>query len=81
MPPLIARVPAVQLQDISSWGSGAEVAKTLLPKGARVQRFTAGQIERAPRDTRSLKGVIDLPPLTVYRCALLYAERALLSLR
>lgn len=61
---------AVQLSDITDWGGGGDVARLLLPAGVRVQSFSSTQIARPPRDTRTVKGVVELPPLTVYKCAL-----------
>lgn len=58
---------AVQLQDISAWGNGTEVAQLLLPKSARIRSFDKVVIPLPPKDTRTVKGVVEVPPLTIYR--------------
>jgi hypothetical protein len=58
---------AMQLADISDWGSGAEVAKQLLPPGTTVQQFDVEKIERPPRDTRTIRGVVPTPALSIYK--------------
>ena len=61
----------VQLQDISAWGNGTEVAQLLLPKSARIRSFDKAVIALPPKDTRTVKGVVEVPPLTIYRFATL----------
>ena len=59
----------VQLQDISAWGNGTEVAQLLLPKAARIRSFDKVVIPLPPKDTRTVKGVVEVPPLVIYRRA------------
>jgi hypothetical protein len=63
------KVCIVQLQDISAWGNGTEVAQLLLPRSARIQRFDKKVIALPPKDTRTVMGVVEVPPLVIYRCA------------
>lgn len=56
-----------QVQDIRDWGSGADVSKVLLPTGARVLSFSEAVVPRPPRDTGSVMGVVELPPLHIYK--------------
>ena len=59
----------VQLQDISAWGNGTEVAQLLLPGGTRLSSFEKVSIPRPPKDTRTVRGIVEQPPLCIYRCA------------
>ena len=63
------QVLCMQLADISEWGDGKAVARVLLPPGVRPATFEDTVIERPPRDTRTVAGVVELPPLHVYKCA------------
>eukprot|EP00892_Ulva_mutabilis_P002867 jgi/Ulvmu1/12581/UM092_0011.1 len=56
-----------QLQDISAWGNGTEVAQLLLPAGTRLASFQKISIPRPPRDTRTVRGVVEQDPLSIYR--------------
>jgi hypothetical protein len=58
---------SVQLQDITGWGNSSEVSKLLLPVGARVTKFEQEKVDRPPKDTRTIMGVVDVPPLNIYR--------------
>lgn len=57
----------MQLQDISAWGTGAEVAQLLLPGGTRLSSFEKVSIPRPPKDTRTVRGVVEQEPLSIYR--------------
>jgi hypothetical protein len=41
----------------------------LLPPGVTVKRFEDTAIARPPKDTRTVKGVVEQAPLHVYKCA------------
>jgi hypothetical protein len=69
----------VQLQDISAWGNGTEVAQLLLPRSARIQRFDKAVIPLPPKDTRTVKGIVEVPPLTIYRFVSLFCVQSVMQ--
>lgn len=56
-----------QLNDISQYGDLQEVANLLLPRGSRVVAAQSKTVQRLPRDTGTVVGVVTPPPETVYR--------------
>ena len=58
----------VQLQDITGWGDGQEVGQVLLPPGARVASFETQIDPQPPKDTGTVRGIVDQPPRVYYRC-------------
>lgn len=71
----------MQLADISDWGSLADVSRLILPTGVRVRSAEVETIQRPPRDTRTIRGVVETPPLNIYKCGppLLRAQAAMRS--
>lgn len=61
------RVLCPQITDISQLGSIGDVAKLILPQ--EVQVLAAGEvtIPQQPRDTGTVRGVVNTPPQTIYR--------------
>ncbi len=59
--------PQQQLNDISQYGDLQEVANLLLPRGSRVVGAERKTVQRPPRDTGTIRGVVTPPPDTVYR--------------
>jgi hypothetical protein len=58
----------LQVTDIQQLGSPEEVARLVLPPGARVAAAAVRSFPQPPRDTGSpLLGVIERPPRLVYR--------------
>ena len=59
----------LQITDVSQWGSPRDVARLLLVPGAQVLSSGSFTVPVPPRDTRTLAGVVERAPITIYRCA------------
>lgn len=57
------------MTDITGLGSPADVAQLLFPPGARLLSLGAESFPLPPRDTGTLRGVLERQPITIYRCA------------
>lgn len=58
-----------QLQDITQWGGPDEVARLVLPPGTRAQQLESRILKSEPKDTGTVRGLVEVAPTTIYRCA------------
>ena len=56
-----------QLTDVAQLGSVEEVTKLIVPPGSQVLAREAAKKALPPRDTGTIRGVVQLPPQTAYR--------------
>ena len=65
----------LQVSDISSYGDVQEVAKLLFPRQRTVIASSTRTIQQDPIDTGTLRGVITLPDITIYRLSFMQVQR------
>ena len=59
----------VQLQDISQFGSVADVGALLTPPGVKFLASRKDVVQQPERDTGTVRGKVKAAPQTLYRCA------------